>query len=171
MKRRLFTILSALSLLLFVAVVVVWVRSYFRVDELSRRSYEEGTIDFARIRSQEGIIYYWRIVLRAERPADVIFFNWSRNPTTMVAEIPDAWHDRRSHWPGLWIKREIVRDEGGISEAHYEIRASYWLFAAAAALISSAPLALVARRLSRLQRTRRGRCYLCGYDVRATPTP
>ena len=34
MKRRLFTILSAGSLLLFVAVVVLWVRSYFASDHL-----------------------------------------------------------------------------------------------------------------------------------------
>ena len=34
MKRRLFTILSAISLLLFVAVAVLWVRSHFRGDRL-----------------------------------------------------------------------------------------------------------------------------------------
>src|SRR5688572_23863183 len=32
MKRRLFTLLSALSLLLFVAVCVLWVRSHFTFD-------------------------------------------------------------------------------------------------------------------------------------------
>src|SRR5687768_7761651 len=34
-KRRLFTMLSALSLLLFVAVVVLWVRSHFTSDHLT----------------------------------------------------------------------------------------------------------------------------------------
>jgi hypothetical protein len=35
-KRRLFTILSALSLLLLVAVCVMWVRSYVRVDSFEK---------------------------------------------------------------------------------------------------------------------------------------
>lgn len=34
MRRRLFTLCSALSLLLFVAVCALWVRSYWRQDEL-----------------------------------------------------------------------------------------------------------------------------------------
>ena len=36
MLRRLFTLLSALSLLLFMAVVVMWVRSHRTVDLLQR---------------------------------------------------------------------------------------------------------------------------------------
>ena len=38
MLRRLFTVLSALSLLLCVAVVVLWVRSYWRWDRLFQQS-------------------------------------------------------------------------------------------------------------------------------------
>ena len=34
MRRRLFTILSALSLLLFAAVVVLWVRGYSGMDDV-----------------------------------------------------------------------------------------------------------------------------------------
>jgi hypothetical protein len=48
MVRRLFTLLSALSLLLFAATVVLWVRSYSRSDYVSGRKPISNDADIVR---------------------------------------------------------------------------------------------------------------------------
>src|SRR5688572_4472658 len=70
-RRRLFTILSALSLLLFVAVVVLWVRSYWRRDTLYRQGegFEESVLCAA------GRIYWgrnpaWHTLYGMRRPEE-----------------------------------------------------------------------------------------------------
>src|SRR4051794_40408196 len=59
MKRRLFTILASLSLILFLATVVLWVRSYRRYDAWTRYSRDASargyqTLDSWVRRSQRG---------------------------------------------------------------------------------------------------------------------
>ena len=58
-KHRLFSIVAALSLLLFVAVVVLWVRSYWVRDEVEHESF----VTTMRINSGGGRLGYERFVL------------------------------------------------------------------------------------------------------------
>jgi hypothetical protein len=64
MKRRLFTILSALSLLLFVTVVVLWVRSYRRSPSIGwGRARDTGlgwTLFDHELGVSDGSVYYCR---------------------------------------------------------------------------------------------------------------
>ena len=63
MKRRLFTILSALSLLMLVSVVVLWVRSYWALDSLGYRSGRFGLY----LDSTRGLICVLQRVSRMRR--------------------------------------------------------------------------------------------------------
>jgi hypothetical protein len=60
MRRRLFTLLSALSLLLCVGTCAMWVRSYVRTD-----AYEWHPDRYRRlvISSQRGVVEYWRGIM------------------------------------------------------------------------------------------------------------
>jgi hypothetical protein len=60
MRRRLFTLLSALSLILCVGTCVLWARSYVRTD-----AYEWHPDRYRRlvISSRRGVVEYWRGIM------------------------------------------------------------------------------------------------------------
>jgi hypothetical protein len=74
MTRRLFNLLTALSLLLSVAVVALWVRSYWIADRIKvQRSHLAGPRQYQVIQSlfaAEGSVVFVRDVTRAEYEGD-----------------------------------------------------------------------------------------------------
>jgi hypothetical protein len=171
--RHLFTLCSALSLLLCVAVCVLWVRSHGLTDKVVWRR-----IDGERsIRSAEGRILL-ALYLRDRRgePAEWYGLEYTRsraNPvgfelyTTlfMGGERGDtiARYERDSF---AWSHRRNARR--GTLIAHGA--APFWSIALATAV---PPLAWTARRWRSRFRARRrkcrGLCPACAYDLRATP--
>src|SRR5688500_14547339 len=177
MKRRLFTILSGLSLLLFVAVAVLWVRGYSVVDVLhwsasSDTSSGAGHRDDWRLISGRGVINW--VVDREEwesldqrhpllgRPQTVEGFAHYTTPPSKLGVRRDTWwqwfgfaynESTRGMAPTSWI-----RTRG--------LRVPHWFLLGTAALTPGL-WALVWLRSYR--RARLGLCPSCGYDLRATP--
>ena len=151
--RRLFAILSALSLLLCVAVCVLWVRSHFRQDVV-------GFIGEARwwtVRSENGHAAF--IYERRNAPET---HGWVLN---LGSDVPPlglwtlfyAECEHRGHWLGFRCGHTASWDVAVVV-------VPYWATAAASA--SFAALSCV---MSRRRRRTMGLCASCGYDLRATP--
>jgi hypothetical protein len=130
-KRCLFTIFSAVSLLLFVATVVLWVRSYWVSDGVqgggNRGSYWHA-------RSDRGELHFLRPVFVHPPPLPDTFlyrrgFVWARHGSRLVVAVP--------HWfvtlvaatlPAAWLvrtRRGIRRRRLGLCPAcGYDVRAT-----------------------------------------------
>ena len=170
MKRGLFTTLSTLSLLLCVAVVGLWVRSYRWTDSLAwpgadgwrsvgsasvyvvlQLNWEESpnvSGDGGGLRYQRMGAYsapHYAVAYGPVRPGDT-FVGW---------ELGDA---------GWYTVRNVngVRSVTGV--------APFWCIALAIALLPLSWLSVRLRSHLRQRRERRtGLCPTCGYDLRATP--
>ena len=160
--RRLFTLGSAVSLLLCVAVCVLWVRSHAVADVWLRQ-----TADVEHeIRSDRGQLAYRR---RSDMPfTEDESWRWEA-----------AGPARGSHWAerlGFGSDRGTdflspagVAPEGGsfspLEAPFSEWWVPHWFLAAVAAAV---PLVTGARTWRRTLR-RAGLCPVCGYDLRASP--
>ena len=166
MKRLLLNLLTALSLLLFVAVVALWVRSHVRADRhaLARLTRpDDPAADFA------AADRYTMVNLRFSRghalvevsdtwyPAGVPVPSWemTTSPETYPVE-----NEGRSVWNRLGFAR-FDSPSGAV-----EVVMPLWPLAVATALLPAAYVVTVRRRRRRF---RSGHCRSCGYDLRATP--
>jgi hypothetical protein len=189
MKRRLFTILSALSLLLFVAVVVLWVRSYGGgIDSysrtLTRSTAERGAwYRTAQLLSDRGQLHLSVMWGHADRPGSPFADNLLRQADASGGKSRTLFHridrslavgririadlNHTSGWgPVQWWNFEDRNLGPGLATAWRIIEVPHWPFAL---LFAIAP-ALSAWSLARRRlRHRTGLCPSCGYDLRATP--
>ena len=152
-----FTILSALSLLLCVAVVVVWVRSYWVEDYVS---YGRRGIGTWAAWSRSGRICFWSDRYEASVAAAGVVsrrpVGWNVSATPVG--IAERWPDGSDGMLGF------AYETGGL---YTQAAVSWW------ALAVTSGSAAAALGISGARRTRRrrglGRCAACGYDLRATP--
>ena len=152
MRRRLFSILSAVSLLVCLATAALWVHSQFasywvgvRVGKLSLigtnfRSY--GGVDVRRLNS------HWTSTGELRR------FDFESYPAE--ARSNPLWFLPRYHHRTFagQLEREI-----------WDVRIPYWMI-----LLASSVMPVIWFRATRqVRRAREGFCPACGYDLRATP--
>ena len=179
MKQRLFTLVSALSLLLFVAVVVLWARSHSGSDYVSRGKLlssgpQEVTSRVHEVRWTRGGIHLTAgehtyfphgvsvPLVEGERAA---YWGWGRLGVGHVGweELP-----RRSFWNRLGFHH--YSGQGFVtsfsSESTDGIVVPAWL---PAVILAIPPLVWVRRVVGDRRRSGRGLCASCGYDLRATP--
>ena len=154
MTRRLLNLLTALSLLLCVAVLALWVRSYFRSDGFGyqqRCSEEEPRGDYW-LYSTRGRIRFLTALIGLEEKETGPFWK-SGFPDDPYRMEETGWYVlswELAHYP---------------SYAH--VSTPHWV---PAMLLAAAPSgALLARLRRRRRRSRGGLCPQCGYDLRATP--
>jgi hypothetical protein len=97
MFRRLFTVVRILSLLLCVAVVVLWVRSYFKSDEIM---FGASRLEMTVVKSVPGGIH-WRGPKETTSPVDFMVWYWQ--PALLMLVVP--------LWPLVrrWGRREAQR--------------------------------------------------------------
>ena len=167
MLRRLFTALSALSVLLCVAVCVLWVRSYW----VGEAVYREGPSQRLAVLSSRGQCSAFRTTYPASAANGPT--RWKYSDRGMWAEVT-----RR---PGLYRADPAVRCYGPIAgfgmfdkpagptsnfAATREVFLPYWSLVL---LTAAGPAAWYARRRRRLRSRSLGLCPACGYDLRATP--
>jgi hypothetical protein len=166
-RRRLFTFCSAVSLLLCVAVCVLWVRSYFIADSWTvTRTHADGT-DFGAAHhgawSERGG-FTWSVVRRG-MPAE-----WGAQVAReMATPLTHRAHDVNSvvhfYWePPVLGFRCFRRDDG--QRLIRQITLPYF-----AMVLATVPLPALFLRttLRRRSRDRAGLCRQCGYDLRASP--
>jgi hypothetical protein len=162
LARHLFTVLSALSLLLCVAVCVLWVRSQWTVDWIFW-----GRYDNSQRRS---------ISLIAQVKLGVIAFSYDDQVERASAEslrLPNP--PRKSVWITHSVSSPPPMGVGGFSSSQPWISVRHR--EAQVKLIYLGLLTLVVPcwwwwsqvREKRRRRIRAGVCVQCGYDLRATP--
>jgi hypothetical protein len=182
-RRHLFRMLSALSLLVFVAVVVLWVRGYFVADEL-----EYGYFDhqpYTRVeRLGHGCVLHlghvsgrYRLAKLMKRtvewPEQRHFGPGPNGERWVLAHPPSGWiTGHPDDWSSSFKRGRVLTFEYG---THYSPTAPTlrWFvtfpdFVPAVATAVLPALWLV-RALRVRRRSRHGLCPTCGYDVRATP--
>ena len=183
MTRRLLNAAAAVSALLSVAVLVLWVRSYFVGDNVGWSRPAPDGMSVARmfaVRSAGG-----RLLLENFR-ADLPTFNEAELADLRKYAGPGrpadgfAWHTGNIPFPaGVLGFHYEATDRGMLyhlagGRQHGRLRmfnasAPHW---AVAALLAAGPLwrfTATRRRRELDRRRRRGLCLVCGYDVRASP--
>jgi hypothetical protein len=170
MKRRLLNLLTALSLAAWVAVVVLWVRSYVVTNSLNltradpvrqtRTNYalENTRGRFVLVRVREEIYARWVYESRNKRwkPG----WAWRSRVPGPGTELP---------WRGLGFELTAERfDPPPGDETRYMHVAvvPHWFLALPSALLPALWAVSAARRR---RAVKPGSCPKCGYDLRATP--
>ena len=159
MKRRLFPFASALSLLLFIAICVLWAQSYAYMGSLN---WLRADGHFTWLMSEHGGLYLARGWQRGPRGADqpAVFTLWL-----------NVWQQPWEEGFGIPARRRMgVRVFTVHPPDHREpirvLLVSDWL---AAVVTAAMPTVWAGRRLRRRRRAVTGRCPACGYDLRASP--
>jgi hypothetical protein len=172
MIRRLFTIASALSIILCAATLALWVRSEFRTDVI-RWGFARGMTDSSSwvATSKRGSIIvhrrHWYFI--DGRQGEIHFYTLWRW---------DSWSGRAPPEPKLahevlgcgWERDHEVDPDanaGSLVRDQHKIAAPYW---AISALLASPSLVLRKRWQKWRESRRRGQglCLACGYDLRAS---
>ena len=178
LARRLFTLCSAVSLLLCVAVCVLWVRSYARADEgyWRRDDLTAGTAETRKVwlRSARGVA--WGLIYRESTPLGPgdreYYLDLEVNPFENRWDVT-PWPDQTSvpRGKGWWSRRGFRFDRDryrlfDTTAVELEVGMPYWLLAA---VTGGFPAAWLWDRRRRRRRARPGFCPTCGYDLRASP--
>jgi len=164
MRRRLFTLCSALSLLLFAAVCVLWIRSYGLSDQLDWAS--EGGSGAVHTAAGHLVVGMFRGDC-SRQSADFYRMKYTREianrPYNVLIFLDNATWDIDTSWTRAGFAWEV---KGNV---HVIAVAPFWSVAVATAAL---PLAwTMIQWLSRRSRRRRrsmGLCPSCGYDLRAS---
>jgi hypothetical protein len=176
--RHLFTILSAASMLLCVAVCVLWVRSYFTGDRLIYlRVWHAGATpcsDMHELLLGRGIVCYnflfqddfdiRRGVMGAWGPAFRYKALEPQEPDPQFSDDDDPrFGFRFQHFIN---PQTFSRPNPRPLSEGYLVILPMWLFVV---LFGALPAVRCVRQLRQRRRRLAGRCTRCGYDLRASP--
>jgi hypothetical protein len=193
MKRRLFNLAAAVSLGMMLAIVALWVRSYFVSDTLLRVKVEPFPFPPTRSEYAAGcsrgrfyvLIDRWRdltfktgdpdgIRLRSNEMsgAQLLVGRGTPLPKPPAAADPRAWMAARTKLLDDWAMAGTRSQSSNPSAVRYpdlgERRLIVPIYLAAMIFAVLPTIAAVgAWRAHR--RVPHGRCAICGYDLRATP--
>jgi hypothetical protein len=146
MSRRLFSALSVLSLVMGAAVVVLWVRSYFRSDVIAHQSRM----------SEDGQVAWW-----AASSGGGLRIGWQRR-------IPDAksFPPGFEYKPGFPARQEYDHGRGGFGYNNRPFAFGIWRNVGAPHwAVAFVLLAAGAPCLYRRKPLEPGRCRRCGYNL------
>ena len=153
MKRRLFNLAAAVSLGMMLAVVGLWVRSYFALDNVSYDfSDDQPGIDVVGITSSKGVLSLFRQVHRNAEYAP-----------GFRRVVSDPWSMRDTP---AWRTFAIDRRYGKLGVTKF-VYVPHWSLALLCTIVPTCRFFSPHRR--RTKRQRLGLCRRCGYDLRATP--
>jgi hypothetical protein len=177
-RRRLLNLLTALSLLLAAAVVVLWVRSYERADwvqwQRSRLTGPRQHLVVMELFAAHGMLVFTRDTQRANLPAQVgdeeaelIAGSGRPDGVRLDRFTPHALLDGLTDsdfWPRYGFLAETRGFDAGADGGSWYtvVTLPLWALVVLAALPPAVRLPPYARRRSR---TRRGLCPRCAYDL------
>ena len=176
MIRRLFTAASVVSLLMCLGAVVLWVRSYHRVDVVLREAIQK-------VRDQYG---YPTVYVISENGA--VGVDWPRDSSIETRLPHTRWvaaSEPVEQLPSNLVASPLGSLDGGVHGVHlgrygfcydksrggvpfwehYKVVIPYWALAMPALLL---PALWTWRRIVRAQRVPKNHCQTCGYDLRAS---
>jgi hypothetical protein len=170
--RILFNALTAISLLLFVATIVLWVRSHWVCDTLTQMerrqspSMTHGLCLYSECGRMGSAIFDSTPMLIRDTPGDSVPLN-----SPSVTREDWTWVTTPSHPGGGWAPWSSLRygvGIGGTYNAVHRRDVAHWLIAALLAAVPAARLVAPIRRALRRPGPN-NLCPACGYDLRATP--
>jgi hypothetical protein len=189
MRRRLFQIIAALGLALWVFVIVLWLRSYWVMDQVSLARDQQIVVISSSGRFFVGMTRLWTydgsdaIDIANQPPAapgaplkpQAYSQRWTtefwhsrdlRNVPTLNGGMPSGL----KRWFGTTIYgfsrlggKHLRREWGNL----YYL--PHWLILAALSPFAVAPVVSLAVRRRHRRRQGERRCARCGYDLRASP--
>jgi hypothetical protein len=184
MTRRLLNLLTALSLLLCVALSALWVQSHVSYQHVSRGTSDHGAFV---VRSLGGRMYlerrsfwtnspslYWYRLPPGRTTINVHERRYSQSPSR--AELLGFGVYRGTEW--VWADHfqgapnslpPKSHPAGGATTDYRTLAVPYWSLVAATAAMPYVRWRPVDRVLRILRRRVPGTCAACGYDLRATP--
>jgi hypothetical protein len=185
-RRRLFNFVAALSLVLWLAVVALWVRSYWALAMVERR---RGVVDGGEtvyvsrnVYSSAGAVSVGYSEVRC-RVADLTEAQLAEFRSMRgVDPGPDMyWYvavepqdlrvgPRRPSWRflGIQLARWAEPSGAGVIRA-FHLVVPHWMIASGFAVLPGLWLVAERRRRRVRRRVAEGLCAACGYDLRATP--
>ena len=169
--RFFFSLIRTLSLLLFVAAIILWFRSYYLTDQITW----QNTGGWRQIRTAQGhFVLGFFLDDWSDLPASREPLRYQRDEVRppinyLLFESPDP-DDTWASWDqagfAYYHKRSVAKSRLAVIAA-----APGWSIVLASAIF---PLTWITTRIrARLRRRRllrQGLCLHCGYDLRATPT-
>ncbi len=170
-RRRLFTIVSVLSLLLWLATLALWVRSYWRAEIVHYVHQRDDTRRWFELQSLRGsfaitfergahidplVTPVPRLFYTSHRPEDVLDWRKVFEVYAKQANVSYAW----------FLGFGFVVDESTPNRWVLLISFPHWSIVLLTVVLPT--WFLIARMRSR-KRRRGGLCPKCGYDLRATP--
>jgi hypothetical protein len=158
-KRRVLNLVTALSLLVFAAVMALGVRSYWRWDSFPLGHGRWPWAGKVSVASYRGHLL-WRC-----RPTETAPPFEPRYATGPLRDADPIWAMMRNR-PSWWLGSFEFTTQASGPSARREFATPAWLFALLAGALPAGRL-VAARRTRR--RRRGGQCPACGYDLRATP--
>lgn len=189
MPHRLFSVLSLLSLALFIAFTAMWIRSNYHSENVRFRSdVAAGHYDDYSIGYYVGIFVISADHYRFAPDARTAFIQSAlrgREPTREDGRVhysssrvdprdrsmARAAQSQELMW-GVGFETEEatnVWDIQGLTSQHWVLMLPCWAPAAAAAILPALWVRRWQRRRRHEIRQRRGLCPRCGYDLRGTP--
>jgi hypothetical protein len=165
MRRRLFPILAALSLLLWLATAVLLVRGITHADSLARENVDEqnSSARHVQLTSAHGRLTVSWGYIESTLPG---FFSRMKALSPMVNQ---GWQHRDKRvrsgiqwWPH-YSREELNANPPMI---YTQLSVPNWMLLVAFAVL---PVVWLIRRRRARRRLLVGRCRQCGYDLRATP--
>ena len=161
MRRKLFSLCAAVSLLLCVAACVVWARSYAVKETVAWTPWSGLLLEAF---SAPGRVYVrWNTGLQWP-PSGVRHFERSVEETDLAFN----WRGY-TDWNALGIGYRHQAPSQGLFATPSEHREVTAPFSHLALLCALAPAAKIGGWVFARRRNRLGRCSACGYDLRATP--
>lgn len=175
--RHSFNLVTAASLVMFAAVGVLWVRSYWVADHVVwwRLSANQRTtrddyfteeeylaaraIDDYRVVSDSGFIW------SEHTPHFMTFDQWQ--PAQVFGGFPQGFPAFKQK---TFLQRWGFKFDGAVgSDERWMVGAPHAAIVAATAVAPAVWLPLLLRRRRGARRIANGQCPACGYDMRATP--
>ena len=167
LRRRVFTVLSVLSLLLCLATVAAWTSSTFRSDDLmiTARKFHLAIVTGDQLMlSQRGTI-----------PADASRYNG----LTRIGPFSHYGRPKPLHVQfveGLTASHqflgstlETIQSKPGWAGHPFTVHRLRVPYGLAVAIFALMPTAFISRAIRQRWRFKPGQCPKCGYDLRATP--
>jgi hypothetical protein len=181
LRRRLFNLMTALSLLVLAAVCVLWARSYASGDAVERyvgQQYRQADWNVADTFYSSGGAVLWVHSRHPDRygppVSEVVRWQWFHPRSALQLQDNDLAL-RRSPVArpvaGVYTDLSFNRDTFARQwrEDGFSVEVPHRSLALVFAILSAVvPARALVGRLRRSRRSRRGCCATCGYDLRGT---
>jgi hypothetical protein len=174
LARRLFTLCSAVSLVLFLSVSVLWLRGPSAAVSFISEQRDRWDVGISDSGVYVRSLSSWERGPVAASDIALMMFTGSRNSVLGVEmrRGSAAFAVRRAGEPPnhyFWDEFQTIFDPGRPRVSVRFLGIGYPTLAIATSALPALFLGRIARRQWRQRRNRPGRCRSCGYDLRATP--